>query len=194
MSAGGGGAGAVVRGGWQRVLVGGGWGEPGPVGFAGGGGGLHCVVDVEDGVLGAVVAVSLVVSAADDGEGVQDVGDGVAGGGEAVLEFRELLGGFVVGAAVGAAGRTPVAVFLDWQVKVEEGGVQLAAEEEAAVLVPAERWAVPAAFLCEGFEVPRGVRQLEDLAEAASLGAIRQGPMVPISRARRVEGRGSARR
>ena len=58
--------------------VGGGWGERGPVGFAGGDGCLHCVVDVEDGALGAVLAVSLLVLAAEDGEGVQDVGDGVA--------------------------------------------------------------------------------------------------------------------
>ena len=60
--------------------VGGGWGERGPVGFVGGEGCLHCVVDVEDGALGAVVAVSLLVLAADDGEGVQDVGDGVRAG------------------------------------------------------------------------------------------------------------------
>ena len=83
-------------------------------------------------------------------------------GGEAALELRELLGRFVVGAAVGAADRTPAAVFFGWQVEVEEGGVQLAAEEEAAVFVPAERRAVPAAVRCEGFEVPGGVRQFED--------------------------------
>ena len=78
--------------------------EHGPAGFAGGGGCLHRVVDVKDGVLGSVLAVVGLVLAAGDGEGIEDVGDGVAGGGKAVLEFRELFGGFVVGAAVGAAG------------------------------------------------------------------------------------------
>ena len=118
--------------------VGGRWGKSGPVGFAGGDGCLHCVVDVEDGVLGPVVAVSLLVFAVDDGEGVQDVDDGSARAGEAVLEFRELLGRFFVGAAVGAAGRAPVAIFFGLKVEVEEGGVQLAAEEEAALLVPSK--------------------------------------------------------
>ena len=66
-----------------------------------------------------------------------------------VREVRELLGGFVVGAAVGAAGWAPVAVRLRRQVQVEEGGVQLAAEEEAALVVPAEGRAIPAAIAGE---------------------------------------------
>ena len=162
VSAGGSGTGGVVRGGWVAAArVGGWWGEQGSVGFAGGEGCLHCVVDFDDGALGAVFAVLLFVLAADDGEVVQDVGDGVPRGGEVVLEIRELLGRFIVGAAVGAACRAPVAVVLGRQVEVEEGGVQLAAEEEAALLVPSKRWAVPAAFRCEGFEIPGGVRQLK---------------------------------
>ena len=145
--------------------VGGRWGEPGPVGFVGGEGCLHRVVDVEDGVLGPVVAVSLLVLAADDGEGVQDVGDGVARGWEAVLELRELLGRFVAGAAVGAACRAPVAVCLRWQVQVEEGGVQFAAEEEAAPVVPAEGRAFPAAI---GGEVTKTLSRVEKLKHARS--------------------------
>ena len=84
--------------------VGGRWGESGPVGFAGGDGCLHCVVGIEDGALGAVFAVVGFVLAADAGEGVQDVGDGVARGGEVAFEVREVLGCLVAGAAIGAAG------------------------------------------------------------------------------------------
>ena len=78
-----------------------------------------------------------------------------------VLELRELLGRFVVGAAVGAAGRTPVAVSVGWQVQVEEGGVEFAAEEEAALFVPSKRRAVPATVRCERFEIPSGVGQFK---------------------------------
>ena len=141
--------------------VGGRWGEPGPVGFAGRDGGLQCVVDVEDGALGAIFAVLLLVLVADDGEGVQDVGDGVARGGEVVLELREMLGHFVVGAAVRAACWAPVAVFPDWQVEVEEGGVQLAAEDKAPLLVPTERWAVPATVAGEFTKVLARVNEFE---------------------------------
>ena len=141
--------------------VGGRWGESGPVGFAGGDGCLNRVVGLEDGVLGAVFAVPPLVPAADAGESVQDVGDGVARGGEVALEVRELLGRLVVGAAIGSAGRAPVAVRFRRQVQVEEGGVQLAAEEEAAVLVPEERWAVPGAVAGEFTKVLSRVEEFE---------------------------------
>ena len=141
--------------------VGGRWGESGPVGFAAGDGCLHCVVDVEDGALGAVVAVVGFVLAVDSGEGVQDVGDGVEGGGEVALEVGELLGRLVAGAGIGLAGRAPVAVCLRRQVQVEEGGVQFAAEDEAALLVPLEGWTVPAAIVGEVTKILSRVEEFE---------------------------------
>ena len=47
-------------------------------------------------------------------------------------------------------------------VEVEEGGVQLAAEQEAALGVPAERRAVVAEVAGEGLQVPGGVGEFED--------------------------------
>lgn len=61
---------------WRRV-------KAGLVGLAGADDLLHGVVDFEDDALGAVVAVVLLlVLAADDGEGVHDVGHSVMGAGE----------------------------------------------------------------------------------------------------------------
>jgi hypothetical protein len=57
--------------------------EAGLVRLAGAGGFQQGVVDFEDDAFGAVVAVVFFfVFAADDGEGVEDVGDGVARGKE----------------------------------------------------------------------------------------------------------------
>ena len=95
-------------------------------------------------MLGAVLAERLLVLAAHDGEGVHDVGDGIARGRKVALELRELLGCLVLGASVGAAGGPPIAAFVRREVQVEEGGIELVAEEEAAVLVPEERRAVAA--------------------------------------------------
>jgi hypothetical protein len=53
-------------------------------------------------------------------------------------------------------------VFAGEAVEVEEGGVQLGAEEEAAGRVPAERRAVAADVAGERLEVPGGLGQLED--------------------------------
>ena len=47
-------------------------------------------------------------------------------------------------------------------VEVEIGRVQLAAKEKATLLVPAEGRAVIAAVVCEGLQVPCGVRELKD--------------------------------
>ena len=99
----------------------------------------HGVVDFKDDALGAVIAIPLgFILALHDGEGVHDVGHGGAGRGEAGLAsgFR--------GVSLDANRRC-----LGWQVEVEEGGVQLAAEQEAAILVPTERRPGPAAILCE---------------------------------------------
>jgi hypothetical protein len=78
--------------------------EEGLVGFTASYGSDHGIVDLEDGVFGAVVAVGFFVFAFDDGEGIHDVVNVVA---------------------------------LD-AVEVEVGGVEFAAEQEAAVFVPAE--------------------------------------------------------
>ena len=60
----------------------GGWVEADFVRFPG----SHClghfVVDFEDDAFGAIFAVLFFVLAADDGEGVHDIGHGVAGGGK----------------------------------------------------------------------------------------------------------------
>ena len=47
-------------------------------------------------------------------------------------------------------------------IEVEEGGVQLAAQQEASLGVPAERRAVVPAVGGEGLQVPRGVCELKD--------------------------------
>jgi hypothetical protein len=61
------------------------------VGLAGAHGRGEGVVDFEDDAPGAVVAVELrLVPTADDGEGIHDVGRGVAWGREAGLEPRQL--------------------------------------------------------------------------------------------------------
>jgi len=121
------------------------WVEAGLVGLAGF---LHGVVDFQDRILGAIVAVSLNILPFDDGKSLYDVVHGIARGEEAGLEpcqvFRRL-----------ALRRAPVAVLLGRQVEVEEGGVQLAPEQEAALLVPAERRAGSAAVLGERLQVPR---------------------------------------
>ena len=46
---------------------------------------LHRVVDFYDNTLGAVLTVRVLVLAADDGEGIHNVGDGVGGCGEATF-------------------------------------------------------------------------------------------------------------
>jgi hypothetical protein len=102
------------------------------IGPAGVDGLLHGLVDFDDNALGAVIAlVPLLVLAADDGEGVHDVGHGVVRGREAGFDPRQILRCF-------ARRRTPVAVLIRRQIEVEEGSVQLAAEQEATLLVPSE--------------------------------------------------------
>ena len=139
-----------------------GWIEGGPVAPSGGYGYLNRIVDVKDNALGAVLAESLLVLAADNGKGVHDVGDGVARGGEKAFEFRKLRGSFVVRASFGATGGPPAVTFVGGKVQVEEGSVELATEEEAAIFVPTEGWTVVAAVVREGFEVPCGAGEFED--------------------------------
>lgn len=122
------------------------WIKPRLIRLAGLHGGGEGVVYFKDDALGAVVAVELgLVLALHDGEGVQDVINSVARCGESLGQGFRLL--------------NPLGLWAE--VEVEEGGVQLAAEQEAALLVPAEWWAGEAAVLCEGFEVPSGVRQFQ---------------------------------
>ena len=84
------------------------------------------------------------------------------GVGKWALEFRELLGRLVVGTVIRSAGGAPVAVLVRRQVQVEESSVELAAKEEAARLVPAERWALPAAVAGEVTKFLSRVEKLED--------------------------------
>ena len=130
--------------------IGGRWVEQGLVGNPTCHGFGEGVVDLEDGFFGAVVAVVFgFVFAFDDGEGVHDIGHGMAGRGEGAGEGFGLLTPFV----------------LDAEVEVEEGGVQLAAQQEAPTLVPPERRAGPAAVLREGLKVPGGVGEFENAGE-----------------------------
>ncbi len=91
---------------------------------------------MEDGFFGAVVAVFGFVFALHDGEGVQDVADGMAGRGEGAGEGFGLLLPLGLGA----------------EVEVEEGGVQLAPQQEAPLLVPPERRPTPSAGRREGLQ------------------------------------------
>ena len=66
-------------------------------------------MDLQDDPLRTVVAVVLfLVLAPDDGKGVHDVRDGVAGLGKALLHPGQVLGKVVVRTAVGPPGRDPV--------------------------------------------------------------------------------------
>ena len=138
--------------------VGGGRIEAGLVGLAGFHGLGEGVVDFEDGVFGDVAAGfdhlaggvlfggAGLVLALHDGEGVHDVGHRVAGGGE---RFGQRFGLF---APLGFGA----------ELEVEEGGVQLAAEQQAALLVPTERRAAPPAVLRECLQIPRRIVQFKN--------------------------------
>ena len=132
------------------------------VDFSGGYEYLNRIVDVKDDVPGAVLAESLLILSADDGEGVHDVGDGVSRGAKVALELREFPWCFIAGASFGATGGPPAATFVGGQVQVEEGSVELATEEEAAVFVPMEGWAVVAAVVRERLEIPCSAGEFED--------------------------------
>ena len=147
------------------------------VGLVSSGGFLHRVVDFGDHSLGAVLAVPFLVLAADDWEGIHNVYDGVAGRGEATFEVREVFGRFVARTTVGAAGRAPVAILFGREIQVEEGGVQFTAEQEATVVVNAERRAIPATVHCEWLEVPSGCRRVRALGRLPSRGPIVTNPI-----------------
>ncbi len=137
--------------------------EEGLVGVAGCDGLGEGVVDLEDGFFGAVVAVFGLVLAFDDGEGVHDVGHGMAGRGEGGEKRGLEMGDWRLGGRSGEVVTACLAPFLlAAEVEVEEGGVQLAAQQEAPILVPPERRAGPAAVLREGFEIPGGVGEFEN--------------------------------
>ena len=172
-------AAAVVRdGGWRIEPLGAGAGvvgdagiggrgvQPCLVGLTGGDGVLDALVDVEDGALGAVVAPSRLVLALDDGEGLQDVVDCVARRGEALPQPRQLLLPLPSRPA-------PLAIRRRRQIEVEEGGIQLTAQQEAALLVPAEGRAFVAEVAGEGGEVPRRVHQLKHASRHPLFDALR---------------------
>ncbi|TFE69323.1 hypothetical protein A7Q09_05375 [Methylacidiphilum sp. Yel] len=119
--------------------------EDGPVG--GTGGGLaHPVVGLQRKAGGAVLAVAFLVALLEDGELVEDVGHGVAGGGK---EAAEVVGG-LAGPGVGAP-----------QVEVEETGVELGAEQRPAQWVVAERRTRVSQVAGERLKVPGDVGEFQ---------------------------------
>ena len=123
--------------------------KPSLIRLAGSHGLDHGVVHFQNGVLGAIAAVGGFVLALDDGEGVHDVGHGIAGRGEGVGEGGGLLAPLVRRA----------------EVEMEKRGVQFATKQKAPGFIPAERRAVEAAVLREGFQVPSGVGQFENAGQ-----------------------------
>ena len=107
-------------------------------------------------MLGAIGVVLGLVPAFDDGEGVHDVGDDIARGREIALEGGELVVGFVNHGIGVASGRLSIAGGDRWQIKMEEGSVEFATEDESAGFVPAERRDVVAAVAGKGLHVPCG--------------------------------------
>ncbi len=85
------------------------------------------VVEREDALLRAVAAVRLLVLALDDREGLHDVGDRIARGGQRLQQFGRCRARPFFGSA---------------EVEVEERGVELAADFEAALGVVAEHSSV----------------------------------------------------
>ena len=77
-------------------------------------------------------------------------------------EFGKLFGRFLVTTSADLAWRLPVTAFVRWQVQVQERGIKLAAEQEASLLIPAERRTVPPTVAGERFKFPGRVRQFQD--------------------------------
>ncbi len=119
------GAGCAGRPFGQRInWWAGGWVEWGLVGLAGAGGGLEGVVYFEDDAFGAVVAVvCFFVLATDDGEGVHDVADSIAGVGKAASsEWRMANGEWLPVFVHFSILDSPLAIRLRLEIRVEEGG------------------------------------------------------------------------
>ena len=131
--------------------VGGRWIQFCLVGLAGGNGGLHRVVDFKDYFLGSVGTVLRLVSALHNREGLHDVTDSITGSGEVLGQFSELLGSLVVDGTFSDSGRLPGAFLGGREVKMEESGIQLAAEQKAARFIPSERRSIAAAVFGKGF-------------------------------------------
>jgi len=86
---------------------------------------------------------------------VENVGHGIARLGEVALERCQLLRRLTLGLAPGT-------IRLAWQIEMEEGRVQLAADLEASFVVPQKWWLVVAAISGQGYEVMCRVREFED--------------------------------
>jgi len=111
---------------------------------------FHLIIYGNDVSLRAEFPIILLVFAFYDGEGIEDVDHGIAGGGE----VSEQLGCGLLAPLLFAA-----------EVEMEKSGVELAAELKAALFVPLEGRAVVAAVAGEGGEVMGGVDELEDAGE-----------------------------
>ena len=123
------------------------------VGVAGTDGLGESVGDFEDDAFGAVVAGKLcLVLALHVWEGVHDVRHGGAGRGERLDQ-----GGGLPTPTSRLATVRRRRLGLRAEVEVGKGGVQFAAEQEAALLVPKERRATPAAVLRECRQAVRRV-------------------------------------
>ena len=129
------------------------WIEDGAVRVSDCGGSLHRVVDFENGTLRAVF-VPLLILAADDREGVHDVGDRGPRREKVGSEFRELLWGFVVGATIRPSRRNPAPALVRRKIQMEAGRVEFAAQQKTTLLVPAEWRAIIAAVVSERLQTP----------------------------------------
>ena len=111
------------------------------------------VIDLKNSILGAIAAVCSLVLAFHDGKCLHDVLDSVTRGWKGSGENLRFL---------------PPIIFCA-KLQIEEGGIQLTAEKEASLLIPAERRAVVTAVLCEGFKVPSGVGEFHDASQQPHL-------------------------
>jgi len=85
---------------------------------------------------------------------VENIGYGVAGLREVVLERGQLLRRLALSLAPGT-------IRLAWQIEVEESCVQFAADLEAPFVVPRERWTVIVTVTCQRCQVVGRIHQLK---------------------------------
>jgi hypothetical protein len=78
-----------------------------------------------------------------------------------MLEFEEFIGDLISSHTLIFSGRLPLVVFCNWQVKVKESGIKLAAKQKVAFLIPAEWRTIPATVLGKHLKIPGRICQFE---------------------------------